>query len=76
MEVAADPSLSSFYSSVVNEVIDGLSQSQTRIDSSVLELLKSEWMKEYSALSGFSLDLNRKEESSSEEEDVVQVNSV
>lgn len=71
-----DSSLSSFYSSVVNEVVDGLSQPQTGIDASVVELLKNEWMKEYSALSGFSLDLNRKEDSSSEEEDVVQVNSV
>lgn len=68
MEVVSDPSIQSFYSSVMKEVIHGVCEDEGAIDPSIASLLKESWLSEYFKVTGVLLDLDMNMEPNSEEE--------
>lgn len=59
MQVGEDPILQSFYSAVVNEVIEGIRREEVGIDAETIDLIKDLWMLEYTRKTATSLDLHQ-----------------
>ena len=76
MQVAEDPILQSFYSSVVNEVIEGIKREEVGIDANTAELIKNLWMLEYTRKTAKSLDLHQENTNDSEVTNAATVDSV
>ena len=69
-------SLISFYSSVVNNVIEEISQQSTGLEVNVIDQIKQAWLSEYTSITGIELDLLHEEQSDSDENDNQEQNNV
>ena len=69
-------SLISFYSSVVNNVIEEISQQSTGLEVNVIDQIKQAWLSEYTSITGMELDLLHEEQSDSDENDNQEQNNV
>ena len=75
-EMEATKSLISFYSSVVNNVIEEISQQSTGLEVNVIDQIKQAWLSEYTSITGIELDLLHEEQSDSDENDNQEQNNV
>ena len=75
-EMETTKSLSSFYSSVVNNVIEEISQQSTGLEVNVIDQIKQAWLSEYTSITGMELDLLHEEQSDSDENDNQEQNIV
>ena len=66
-EMETTKSLISFYSSVVNNVIEEISQQSTGLEVNVIDQIKQAWLSEYTSITGMELDLLHEEQSDSDE---------
>ena len=66
-EMETTKSLISFYSSVVNNVIEEISQQSTGLEVNVIDQIKQTWLSEYASIAGIELDLFHEEQSDSDE---------
>ena len=56
-EMETTKSLISFYSSVVNNVIEEISQQSTGLEVNVIDQIKQAWLSEYTSITGIELAL-------------------
>ena len=75
-EMETTKSLISFYSSVVNNVIEEISQQSTGLEVNVIDQIKQAWLSEYTSITGMELDLLHEEQSDSDENDNQEQNIV
>lgn len=75
-EMETTKSLISFYSSVVNNVIEEISQQSTGLEVNVIDQIKQAWLSEYTSITGIELDLLHEEQSDSDENDNQEQNNV
>ena len=75
-EMETTKSLISFYSSVVNNVIEEISQQSTGLEENVINQIKQTWLSEYASIAGIELDLFHEEQSDSDENDNQEQNNV
>ena len=75
-EMETTKSLISFYSSVVNNVIEEISQQSTGLEVNVIDQIKKAWLSEYTSITGIELDLLHEEQSDSDENDNQEQNNV
>ena len=75
-EMETTKSLISFYSSVVNNVIEEISQQSTGLEVNVIDQIKQAWLSEYTSITGMELDLLHEEQSDSDENDNQEQNNV
>ena len=75
-EMETTKSLISFYSSVVNNVIEEISQQSTGLEVNVIDQIKQAWLSEYTSITGIELDLLHEEQSDSDENDNQEQNTV
>ena len=75
-EMETTKSLISFYSSVVNNVIEEISQQSTGLEVNVIDQIKQAWLSEYTSITGMELDLLHEEQSDSDENDNQEQNTV
>ena len=75
-EMETTKSLISFYSSVVNNVIEEISQQSTGLEVNVIDQIKQAWLSEYTSITGMELDLLHEEQSDSDENDNQEQNLV
>ena len=75
-EMETTKSLISFYSSVVNNVIEEISQQSTGLEVNVIDQIKQAWLSEYTSITGIELDSLHEEQSDSDENDNQEQNNV
>ena len=75
-EMETTKSLISFYSSVVNNEIEEISQQSTGLEVNVIDQIKQAWLSEYTSITGIELDLLHEEQSDSDENDNQEQNNV